>query len=203
MVLLEVILFFVGLFICFFGILLRKPVAGIIGLVWGAGLGAIIALLLSMESDIETEGIVAIIIIIAILMSFLSIKFDRFIASVNSFFAAVGLFFMIGLLTTDADFQSSGIIALIFAIISAGISFKFYEYSFIVWTALLGGFITSLGCLPTLHGERLDEFIGYRVLWQGQGIDKIVLVIFILGIAGTIVQITRKRNESKKEKYNN
>lgn len=200
---LEFILIVVGLFICFGGIYLKKIVAGLTGLSWGAGLGVLLGFLISIQQDIDTTGIIVIAVIIAIIVAALAVKFDRFCACINSLFSSLSLFFVIALMATKGESLGTAIgISVVLALITAGISIRFYDYSFIISTALTGGIIASLGAAPLFNGKSLDSFIG-SVVWSGSGIGQVTSIAVVLAIAGIIVQLRRLNKNLKTNEVQN
>jgi hypothetical protein len=201
--LLNIVLIVVGLAICFGGIYLKKGVAFLTGLSWGAVLGAGIALLLGLSGNSSTSGSIAIAIIIAVIMAALAIKFDRFCACLNSFFSVLVIVFVAVLLATSGKLEASIGTAVVFGLIAFGISIKFYDYAFIVSTALTGGFIASLGFGASINKNTLSYFVE-RALWYGvknigQVINLVIVITLILAVIGSIVQFKKNREPVEEE----
>jgi len=188
---LEFILIAVGLTICFGGIYLKKLVSGLGGLAWGGGLGFLLVMFLAMEVDMDMTAVIIVVAIIAIGMAALAVKFDRFFAGINSFFSSGIIFFVVSLIATEGEFGAAIGIALVIALIASVLSFKFYDYSFIISTALTGGFIASLGGVPLFNDSSLDRVVNAFLWGRTDMINQILVFTVVLGIAGTIVQYLR------------
>jgi len=188
---LELILIIIGLAICFGGIYLRKPMAGLIGLTYGAGIGFILALIMA-DDEIMALGIVA---IFALGLAATAFKFDRFCAALSSFGSSFAVAFLLMAIVADS-FEALLIVSLLAALAGAGISFKFYDYSFIVSTAFTGGFIASLGGVPLFNDASLERLVSAFFWGSTQAFNQILIVTIILGIVGGIVQYQRLKNMS-------
>jgi hypothetical protein len=200
--LLNIVLIAVGLAICFGGIYLKKVVTCLTGLSWGAVLGAGIAALLGLSGNASTESAIAIAVIIAVIIAVLAIKFDRFCTCLNSFFSVLSIVFVIVLLASGGELGASIGTAIVFGLVAFGISIKFYDYSFIISTALTGGFIASLGFSAAINKDSLSNFVG-RALWSGVGsigqiVTQVIVITLILTVVGSVFQF--KRNQKTQEK---
>ena len=189
-----ILLIIVGLAICVGGIYLKKVAAGLTGLLWGAVLGILISLLIAMQVDIDTPIFIVIASVFAIIMALLAITFDRFCVCINSLFSSAALFFVIALMVTEGEFEIAIAVAIIFALISAGVSFKFYDYAFIISTALTGGFIASLSGTMLINKATLFGFI------FGNGAGQVLIITFALAIVGFIVQLQKLKSNKKAQK---
>jgi len=188
---LEIILVIVGLTICFGGIYFKKVVAGLTGLSWGAGIGFILLMLIDNSEDIETTTSFIIVAIVAIIMAALMVKFDRFCACVNMLFSSLSFFFVTLLFMTKGEFLAAIAISIILALIATGISFKFYDYSFVISTALTGGFVASLGGVSLFNDASVSELVAATLFGSDKAFSQIIAVTVVLAVIGTIVQIRR------------
>ena len=189
-----ILLIIVGLAICVGGIYLKKVAAGLIGLLWGAVLGILISLIIAMQIDIDTPIFIVIAAIFAIIMALLAITFDRFCACINSLFSSAALFFVIAFMVTEGEFEIAIAVAIIFALIAAGVSFKFYDYAFIISTALTGGFIASVSGTTLINNATLLDFM------FGDGAVQISIITLVLAILGFIVQLQKLKSNKKAQK---
>ncbi|GHU48385.1 hypothetical protein FACS1894200_05340 [Spirochaetia bacterium] len=202
--LLNIVVIVVGLAICFGGIYLKKVVAFLTGLSWGAVLGAGIALLLGLSGNSSESVAIAIAIVIAIIIAVLAIKFDRFCACLNSFFAVLLIVFVAVLLATGGKLGASIGTAVVIALCAFGISIKFYDYSFIVSTALTGGFVAGLGFSAAINNDSLSNFVG-RALWSGinsigQVTGQVIVITLILAVVGSVFQFKKSGNTRQRNK---
>ena len=88
-------------------------------------------------------------------------------------------------------------IAAIIGIVVAIISYRFYDYSFIIITALSGAFVASIGGLGLIKQYDAEEMI-MRFLWYGfDDAGTILIATIILGIVGFLVQLHRLKNDTE------
>lgn len=188
----EFVLIIIGLAIALGGLYIKKPIAGLLGLSYGAGLGFLLALMMMSDAD-SPVGPIILILIVAAIVSFLSVTYDKLVMSISSFGSFFASIFLLMALIADS-FPVIIIVALIGGIASVVFSFKFYDYAFVLSTALTGGVITSLGAAPLFDGRSLESYIT-RFFWTGQGIGLLLLITLIVCGVGIAVQY-RKLKES-------
>lgn len=180
----------VGLLICFGGIYLRRPCAGVLGFVWGVLGSFLIALLTIGIWEVGEDGSLIVILLCGIVAAIVSAKYYKVCAAINGFMSAFSfaLFFLLLADLVDssaAAFIISGIIGLIVA----AICYKYYDYSFIIITALSGGFVASLGGFCLIESSDLEDLMAV-LLWYGpEEMNPILIGMIVLGIVGFIVQL--------------
>lgn len=191
----NLIMIIVGLIICFGGIYFRRFCAGLMGFIWGA-LGALILILLMAGlRDIDEDALVG-VIVAGLLFAALSAIYYKVCAVINGFSIGFTGLLIILLLTDNMDsWESVLVIALIAGLVTAVLSFKFYDYSFIILTALTGAFIASVGAFSLFKGEDFEEIL-FELMWWGRvdGIGMIWLGTLGLGCVGFFVQLQRLNN---------
>lgn len=188
----NIFLIIVGLVICFGGIYFRRICAGIMGLTWGS-LGALtIILLTSGMRGFKDSSALVLIIICGVVLGIVSAIHYKAFAAVNGFALAFASAMLIMTLSNNIDSTAAMIvIAIICGLTFGGISFKFYDYSFIIITALSGAFIASVGIYGLVNNCDVGDILN-RITWRGAGdMTLIVVGTIVLGIAGFIVQRRR------------
>lgn len=186
----NLILSLVGLVICFGGIYFKRICAGMIGLIWGLLGAAAIVLITAGLWDFDDH--ILTIIIVGVAVAILSAIFDRLCIAVNGFLSSFAVILLLLLAISDNDLSPmllliSGLIALVVAVFS----FKIYDYSFVLLTAVTGAFIASVGLAGLIRGDNFEEVL-YRLLRRGLGdVPVIPFGTIGLGICGFFVQLQR------------
>lgn len=189
----NLILLIIGLIICFGGIYFRRLFSGIIGFVWGAliTIGLILIAVGTRKFDLQEYIVPA--LVAGIILGIASAVYYRVCALVNGFITGAFIAFVLAALANDFEATAGVIIiALILGVITAVFSFKFYDYSFILMTAFLGGLIASTGIYGLLSGSDIEE-IAFAIIWSGKSTAIILLLTVVLTVIGSVVQIRRLR----------
>lgn len=188
----NLILLIIGLIICFGGIYFRRLFSGIIGFVWGAliTIGLILIAVGTRKFDLQEYIVPA--LIAGIILGIASAVYYRVCALVNGFITGAFITFVLAALANDFEATAGVIIiALILGVITAVLSFKFYDYSFILMTAFLGGLIASTGLYGLISGNDIEE-IAISLAWSGsEGFAIIIFATLALTIIGFFVQLKR------------
>lgn len=189
---LNLIFVAVGLLICFGGIYFRRLCAGVLGFVWGV-LGSFLVALLTMGIwEVGEDGSLIVILLCGIVAAIVSAKYYKVCAAINGFMSAFSFVLLFLLL---ADLVDSSAVAFIISgiagLIVAAVCYKYYDYSFIIITALSGGFVASLGGFCLIENGSLDELMAY-MLWYGpEEMSPILIGTVVLGIIGFFAQLQR------------
>lgn len=207
---LNLLLVCVGLVICCGGIYFRKICAGIMGLVWGALLGAVIVVMMALSSgginhSSKDSFSVMIVIIAAIAVGALSAWFDRFCAAINAFLSSFFIILMMLCLFAENLDSLLGIIliSMLFAGCLATAAYVYYNYAFILVTAFSGAYIASLGGTGIISGRDLSEVL-YNLLFNGNSgaASTVIVLTIILGCIGCYVQTKRLKQTANPELHN-
>ena len=192
----NIIMLIVGLIICFGGIYFRRLCSGIMGFIWGA-LGALVLIILVVGLyDIDEEEALIGIIVAGIIFAALSAIYYKVCAAINGFSIGFTGLLLILLLSDNLDsWESVIVIALVAGLITAFLSFKYYDYSFIILTALTGAFISSISVFSMTKGEDFGDIL-FEVMWWGgiDGLSMVWLGTIGLGCVGFFVQLQRLKN---------
>lgn len=201
---LNLILVIVGLIICFGGIYLRRVCSGILGFVCGV-LGALAFAIVTVGLwHISDDSTILAVVICGIVCAILSAIYYKVCAAISSFLSTFA--FMIILLALAGDRDSEmGIIALaaIIALVIAGISIKFYDYSFIITSAVVGAFIASVGGYGLVNDYDLEDMLSVIIWGSSSELSPVLVATIVLSIIGFCVQLRRlklagsTKNDSK------
>lgn len=202
---LNLILVIVGLIICFGGIYLRRVCSGILGFVCGVlGALAFAIVTVGLWHISDDDSTILAVVICGIVCAILSAIYYKVCAAISSFLSTFA--FMVILLAFAGDMDSEmGIIALaaIIALVIAGISIKFYDYSFIITSAVVGAFIASVGGYGLINDYDLEDMLSV-IIWGGSSeLSPILVATIVLLIIGFCVQLRRlklagsTKNDSK------
>lgn len=207
---LSLIMVVVGLVICFGGIYLRRICSGILGLICGV-IGAFAFALVTVGLwSIGDDSTIIAVVICGVICAILSAIYYKACAAVSSFLSAFA--FVVLFLAVAGDMDSEiGILAIaaIIALIIAGISIKFFDYSFIITSALIGAFIASVGGFGLIHDYDLEDILA-EILWSGfDDLAPILIATIVLSVIGFCVQLRRlkligttAKSASERSSYN-
>lgn len=212
---LNLILMIVGLIICFGGIYLRRVCSGILGLLCGV-LGAFVFALATVGLwSIGDDSTIVAIVICGVICAIISAIYYKVCAAISSFFstfAFVGLFIIFA---GDMDSEAGIIvIAAIIALIVAGISIKFYDYSFIITSAVVGAFMASVGGFGLIKDYDLEDMLSEIIWGNSSRLSPIIIATVVLSVIGFCVQLRRLKllglasnssyqdSENRSEQYN-
>ena len=190
----NLILIIIGLIICFGGIYFRRFFSGIIGFVWGALLTVGLILIAVGTRKFDLQEYIVPALVVGVVLGIVSAVYYRICALINGFISGALIAFVIAALANDFEATAGVIIiALILGVLSAVLSFKFYDYSFVLMTAFLGGLIASTGLYGLVSGCDVDE-IAISLAWSGsEGFAIIIIATLVLTIIGFLVQLKRLR----------
>lgn len=190
---LNVILIIIGLVICFGGIYLRRVCSGLLGLICGTlGVATFVIIFAGIYSLLEDSTII-IMVVCGLIFAIVSAIFYKACAVINSFLSSFAFIALFLAFASDMD-SAAGIIiiAAIIALIPAGISFKFYDYTYVIATALIGAFIASIGGYGLFAGEDIEGTLSDLIIWGDiEDIAPVLIAIILLGIIGFVVQLRR------------
>ena len=187
----------IGLTICFGGIYFRRFFSGIIGFVWGALLSVGLILLAVGTRKFDLQEYIVPVLVVGIVLGIASAVYYRICALVNGFVTGAFIAFIVAALANDFEATAGVIIiALILGVISAMLSFKFYDYSFILLTAFLGGVIASVVIYGLLSGSDIEE-IAFEIMWSSKNSVIILLLTLVLTVIGSAFQIRRLKAINK------
>lgn len=188
----NIILVIVGLVICFGGIYLRRICSGFLGLICGV-LGAFAFALVTVGLwHIGDDSTILAIIICGVLCGVISAVYYKVCAAISSFLSAFTFMLLFFAVAGGID-SETGIItaAAIVALIIAGISIKFYDYSFIITSALMGAFAASVGGFGLIRDCSLEDIL-ITLLWSGyDNLTPILIATIVLAVIGFFVQLRR------------
>ena len=181
----------VGLVICFGGIYIRRVCSAFIGFIWGALVTLIVALLIGGLWSID-DGTVTAMILVGLLLAVLCAIYEKVCAAITSFLSSFTVAIILILLLDFVDSEAALIfIAAIIALIVSAISVKFYDYSYIIITALTGAFVASIGFFGLIKGYDFDDIL-MEILWDGfEDVPGVLIGTIILSILGFVVQRQR------------
>jgi len=176
-----------GIVICFFSICIRRILSAIIGFIYGAAFGFLLAFLINLFSSIGTAGFVVIILIFAVLIAIISYKYYRFFVFLNTFLVSFISFFNLVQYLTNSSMSSSVTIAIVLATVVGIVSAILYDPLFIISTAFFGGTLISFGVLSMYRGTDIVQ-LARGIIWNESGLIQVIILTIILGVAGIIVQ---------------
>jgi hypothetical protein len=191
---LNLVLLVLGLLICFGGIYFRRLCSGILGLICGVlGAFAFVLITAGLWSIADDSSIIT-MIICGLVFAVISAIYYKACAVINSFLSSFALVSIFLAAAGNIDSEAGVIIiAAVIALIVAAISFKFYDYSFIITTALIGAFIASIGGFGLFHNCNIEDIIP-EIVWNGFGdLTPILISTILLGILGFFIQLKRLR----------
>lgn len=172
-----VITIVVGLVLCIFGLKLMRVLSAVVGMLVGAGLGAMIVALAGLT------GTVSMIVIFGcgIVMAFLSLFFRR----VGAFFSVLCYAFgsLMTVFPTDAIVLViiAGVVALILAVVAA----IYIEPLVVIVSSIAGGLMAGPAIIALIGmGEKM--WIGY-------------IVAVVLAVAGVLIQLLMQSGKIKKK----
>ena len=197
----------IGLVICFGGIYIRKFVAGVMGLIWGALVGIMASLfmaitkggfgylLYNMQDD---AGWLIIAVILALIICVLSILFDKLCTAINAFFSSFFIIFIIAcIFAEDPDALPAILfIAFVAALAIARIAYLYYMYGFIIVTAFTGAYLASIGGAGMMTAVDLDYTLNELFVEENAQLSGVIfLSAIILGVFGCYVQLQKIRQD--------
>ena len=166
----------VGLILCIFGLKLMRILAAVVGLLLGAGIGAVIVSVAGLEGTVSLAVIIGCGIIIALLAFFLH--------RVGAFISV--LFYMFGALMTVLPTEKlvfviiAGVVALILAVLAA-----IYLEPLVVTVSSIAGGLMAGPAIISLIGMNDKMWIGY-------------IVAVVLAGLGLLVQLLMQSGKIKK-----
>lgn len=182
----------VGLIICFGGISLNKSISALIGFVWG-GLGGFIAFIPYLIEGNDSSIAIFISLIFALFFAFIFARFQKICAAVHIFlcnFLFLSFIFMMMFLKDDSGVGIVIILAAVCSLFVSRFAFRFYDYSFILFTAFFGSFLANLGFNGLIETMNKEVF-GLKSIVRIINNDFLLVGTIILGILGVIVQLKR------------
>ena len=189
---LNLILMILGLIICFGGIYFRRVCSGILGFLCGI-LGAFaLALVMVGIWHVGDDSTILAVVICGIICAIFSAIYYKVCAALSSFLSTFALVTILLAFTGDMD-SEMGIIALaaIVALMVAVISVKFYDYSFIITSAVVGAFIASVNGYELMNGYDLEDLLT-EIIWRSYDEQATILIAtIILSVLGISVQLRR------------
>lgn len=189
----------IGLAICFGGIYIRKAVAGLLGLVWGALFGFMLVIMMALTSgslysvmrSSQDDSSMIVVIICAIVVCALSIILERLCAAINAFIGSFILMFLIfAFLAEDIEaLEFILILTFMLAIAVAVVAYIYYKYAFIIVTAFSGAFIATLAGIGLTSGtEFSDVLLGFIFASESEDVFVVYVITLVLGMCGFFVQ---------------
>lgn len=189
---LNLILMILGLIICFGGMYFRRVCSGILGFLCGI-LGAfVLALVMVGIWHVGDDSTILTVVICGIICAILSAIYYKVCAAINSFLSTFALVTILLAFAGDMD-SEMGIIALaaIVALMVAVLSIKYYDYSFIITSAVVGAFIASVNGYELMQGYDLEDLLT-EIIWRSYDEQATILIAtIILSVLGISVQLHR------------
>ena len=185
----NLVLIIVGLIICLGGIYFKKAVAGLVGMVSGMELGAILTLFLVFSADSDERGVIVIIFVCAAIGAILCATYDRICGAIGAFFnsALVTLFML--LFTPFSDEISVMIfIVLLVASIVAYISYLYDRISFILTTAVTGAFLASVGVTGICYQSNPADMLMAFIFGATEFLPMLLVCTLVLSVIGIQIQ---------------
>jgi hypothetical protein len=135
-----------------------------------------------------------------VVLAIKAVKSDHILSCVNISFSSLALFFVISLIIIEGNLIAVIFISLIFTLIMAVVSLKLHDYTFIISTALTGGFIACLAGMQLLNitNLSLDRFV-VDIVWFGgeiaiHGIEQIIIASIVLATISFFLQLLSKKH---------
>ncbi len=184
----NIVMIIVGLIICFGGIYIRKVCSAFLGFIWGALASFLVALIIGGLWSID-DGTVTTMIIVGLVLAVVCAIFDRACTAITSFLSSFTVAALLLLILRVVDSETALFaVAAIVAIIISGISIKFYDYSYMLITAITGAFIASVGFFSLTKGYDFEDIL-MEIVWNGfDEMSGVLIGTIILSIIGFIVQ---------------
>ena len=185
---LNLILVIVGLIICFGGIYFRRVCSGILGFICGA-LGALAVALVTVGIwHVSDDSTILAVLICGIICATLSAIYYKVCAAISSFLSTFALLTILLALSDDVDSEMVIIIvAALSALVIAALSVKFYDYSFIISSAVVGAFIASDGWIGLMKKCNLEDML-FEI---SDELATIMVATILLSVLGISVQLRR------------
>lgn len=203
----------VGLVICFGGIYIKKFTSGLMGLVWGAIMGVIGVVVSALYSGgfwyligcLEEPEALIVVAVVALVVCFLSVAFERLCAAVNAFSGSFIILLVVVCMFAE-DEEQLMLLLLAVGVASAVvgmIAYKFHDYAHMLVTAFSGAFIASVGGVGLLMNADAGDILTAVILWGNSEVTSYLLIgTFVVGCVGFAVQKNRfsgKNEENKVE----
>ena len=188
----NLMLMIAGLIVCFGGIYLRRICSGVLGFFCGV-IGAFLFIFFTDGIwGIDDDSMILVMIICGIICAIISSVYYKACIAISSFlltFVIIGLFLIF---VGDIDSGEAIItIATIIALIVAGISIKFYDYSFIITNTVIGAFVVAVGGFGLINDYDLGDTLS-EILWEGlSALSPIILSTLVLSIIGFWIQFQK------------
>lgn len=203
----NILLVCVGLVICFGGIYIRKLTSGLLGLIWGAILGFVGAVIMALSSgglwylmrQIEAPSTLIAVGVVAVVLCILSILFERLCSAINAFVSSFMLFSLVVCVVAQDIDQLPLMVAILTlaSLVVSIISYIYHNYAYMLVAAFSGAFVASIGGIGLIADADAGEVLYEVVLGGNTEVSGILLIaIIVLGCVGFAVQ--KKRFYSKK-----